>query len=164
MLVRTATLVEIDMPVEIDISVETDTLVVIVIPVKIVRLVAINVVETDLPAEIGIVVIKETVENAILVAIDPEMVEVVVIVTTCGNDEIVGTAIELESDQEVQEDLVVLLGVDWIEIGMIVINALDRSLEVDETETNILEIMIGREKKMVKENVVINSKILCQKD
>lgn len=164
MLVRTATLVEIDMPVEIDISVETDTLVVIVIPVKIVRLVVINVVEIDLPAEIGIVVIKETVENAILVAIGPEMVEVVVIVTTCENDEIVGTAIELESDQEVQEDLVVLLGVDWIEIGMIVINALDRSLEVDETETNILEIMIGREKKMVKGNVVINSKILCRKD
>lgn len=164
MLVRTATLVEIDMPVEIDISVETDTLVVIVIPVKIVRLVAINVVETDLPAETGIVVIKETVENAILVAIGPEMVEVVVIVTTYEIDEIVGTAIELESDQEVQEDLVVLLGVDWIDIGMIVINALDHSLEVDETETNILEIMIGREKKMVKGNVVINSKTLCQKD
>ena len=47
---------------------------------------------------------------------------------------------------------------------MIVINALDRSLEVDETETNMLEIMIGKEKKMVKGNVVINSKTLCQKD
>lgn len=113
---------------------------------------------TDHLVEIDIVVTRETVESV------TRIIEMVVIVATYVIDEIVEITTELGNGQEVSEDHVVLLGVDWTEIEMIDINAPDRCPEVDVAGIiDIQEIMIETGRKMVRENVMISSKTLCPK-